>query len=96
MAELVDATDLKSVGLRGSCGFESHPRHLLNTTNKLLSKFLSSRRQGLSPRILDFYKGYLDLASSVIGTDIKGEEIEKFLDSLSCSNGGKIYQVSEV
>jgi len=38
---------------------------------------------------MKFYQGYLNLAISVIGTDIKGEQIEHFLDSLSCSNGGK-------
>jgi hypothetical protein len=27
MAELADARDLKSRGLRGSCGFKSHSRH---------------------------------------------------------------------
>jgi len=59
------------------------------TLSNLLNNFLSSRRQGTSPRTLQFYQGYLNLAKSVIGIGVKGQDIEYFLDSLECSNGGK-------
>ena len=57
--------------------------------SNLLNNFLSSRRQGTSPRTLQFYRGYLNLAKPVISIGVKGQDIEYFLDSLECSNGGK-------
>jgi len=86
---MADATDLKSVRPHSLCGFESRPRHLLNTTNKVLSKFIQSRRQGLSPQTIGFYQCYLNLANPVMSTGTKGQDIMLFLDSLQCSNGGK-------
>jgi len=59
------------------------------TLSNLLNNFLSSRRQGTSPRTLQFYQGYLNLAKPVIGIGVKGQDIEYFLDNLECSNGGK-------
>jgi len=55
--------------------------------HELLSNFLKSRRQGLSPRTIEFYEGYLNRASAVIG--VTGQEIAQFLDCLQCGNGGK-------
>jgi site-specific recombinase XerD len=55
------------------------------TLSTLLSKFLSSRRQGLSKETLKFYKGYLNHAFA-LGVN---QDISSFLDSLQCSNGGK-------
>jgi len=58
-------------------------------TNKLLSDFIKSRRQGLSPRTIDFYKRMLTNASSVLGIDISGQDIQHFLNNLQCTNGGR-------
>ncbi len=80
-------------------GFDSHtlpPAKRLTLTQKrltlyvkLVNTFLSSRREGLSPRTIDFYEGYLRRSQQVIGTNITGQDITKFLDSLTCTNGGK-------
>ena len=56
---------------------------------KLLSNFIQSRRQGLSPHTLHFYQAYLTRASVVVGLNVTGQNIAQFLDSLQCSNGGK-------
>ncbi len=55
----------------------------------LVSNFLKSRREGLSPRSIEFYSGYLRLANPIIGLHIRGQDIAQFLDNLGCSNGGK-------
>jgi site-specific recombinase XerD len=78
-------------------GFDSHalpPVHeqtsvLLTNTSTLLTGFLQSRRQGLSPRSCEFYKSYLNLARPVIGLNVTPQRIIDFLGSLTCSNGGK-------
>jgi site-specific recombinase XerD len=62
---------------------------LLTNISTLLTEFLKSRRQGLSPRSFEFYRSYLNLAGKVIGVNVTGQEITEFLDSLRCSNGGK-------
>ena len=66
-------------------------RRTLDTpsTNELVSNFLKSRRQGLSPETIKFYNGYLNRAWHVIGLGVTGKDIAYFLDSLQCSNGGK-------
>jgi len=69
-------------------GFDSHalpPAHF----STLVMEFLKSRRQGLSPRSLDYYRCYLTLARSVVGVDVTGQRINQFLGSLTCSDGGK-------
>jgi site-specific recombinase XerD len=58
-------------------------------TNELVSNFLTSRRQGLSPKTIKFYEGYLRHSSCVIGLTVTGQHISRFLDSITCSNGGK-------
>jgi len=50
---------------------------------------LKSRREGLSSETLKFYRGFLGLAESVVGTSVTGQDVRQFLDSLQCSNGGK-------
>jgi len=55
----------------------------------LLTEFLKSRRQGLSPNSLKFHRDYLNLAYRVIGVNVTGREIAQFLDELPCSYGGK-------
>jgi site-specific recombinase XerD len=76
-------------------GFDSHalppsgfPVLLTNTPN-LLTDFLNSRRQGLSPRSIEYYRCYLNLARQVVGIDVPAQRITQFLGSLTCSDGGK-------
>jgi integrase/recombinase XerC len=56
---------------------------------QMVSKFISSRRQGLSPRTITFYQGYLNHSLTVIGGDITYQDISSFLESLRCTTGGK-------
>ena len=72
---------------QGSVG--SNPALGTNNGKQLVSSFLKSRREGLSPRSIEFYDGYLMLANPVIGLHVTGQDIAQFLDSLGCSNGGK-------
>ncbi len=58
-------------------------------TNKLLSDFIKSRRQGLSPRTIDFYTRILSNASPALGIDISGQNIQQFLNNLQCTNDGR-------
>ena len=85
------------------CGFESHPRHqsqnqaisdkasqlLPGSGKQLVSSFLKSRREGLSPKSIKFYEGYLSRSIPVIGLHVNGQNIAQFLDKLTCTNGGK-------
>ena len=59
------------------------------STHKLVSTFIKSRRQGLSPLTIKFYSKYLARASVVVGFNITGQSISLFLNSLNCTNGGK-------
>jgi len=59
------------------------------TRHNLVSNFLKSRRQGLSPTTIRFYQSYLTRASSVVGLHITGLDITYFLGSLECSGGGR-------
>ena len=43
----------------------------------------------MSQRTLQFYRGYLTRARSVVGLDIKAEDIRHFLSQLTCSMGGR-------
>jgi hypothetical protein len=58
-------------------------------SSELIRRFFNSRREGLSPKTIEFYKTYLNHASSVIGRDVTGQELKQFMGSLLCSNGGK-------
>jgi len=60
-----------------------------NLLNTLLNNFMSSRRDGLSPETLKFYRGYLDLSRSVAGTGVTGQQVKQFLDTRQCGPGGK-------
>ena len=59
------------------------------SNSELVSKFLASRRQGLSSRTIQYYRDTLRLAASIIGLKICCQDIKAFLDNLGCSNGGK-------
>jgi site-specific recombinase XerD len=55
----------------------------------LISKFLKSRRQGLSQETIKFYRGYLVRALPIVGCNVKASQIVHFLGGLECGNGGK-------
>jgi integrase len=55
----------------------------------LVSSFIKSRRQGLSPLTIKYYRSYLTRAGVVVGFNITGQSISHYLDSLKCSTGGK-------
>jgi len=79
---------LKIRFLQGSVG--SSPSLGTSQSGKqLVSNFLKSRREGLSPGSIEFYQGYLGLANTVIGFHITGQDISQFLSNLRCTNGGK-------
>jgi len=59
------------------------------TSYELVSKFIQSRRQGLSPETICYYQKYLTRASIVVGIDVTGQDIAHFIRSLNCSGGGK-------
>ena len=46
---------------------------------QLVSKFLKSRREGLSPRSIEFYDCYLSRSDRVIGLYVNGQDITHFL-----------------
>ena len=58
-------------------------------TNPLIDRFLESRRDGLSYRTLEFYRGYLNLSKPVIGIGVTGQQIKQFIDTRQCGSGGK-------
>jgi site-specific recombinase XerD len=62
---------------------------VLTNADHLVNTFLASRRKGLSLKTMDFYAGYLRRSQQVIGINVTGLDIAKFLDSLTCTNGGK-------
>ena len=59
------------------------------STAELLNNFIKSRREGLSPQTIKNYRLYLGLANSVVGVNLRGQEIQQFLASRKCTNGGK-------
>jgi site-specific recombinase XerD len=60
-----------------------------DTNQNLLDKFLSSRRQGISPRTTEFYECLLK--PFVYGYDLTPDDINKFLSGLTCANGKNAY-----
>jgi transcriptional regulator with XRE-family HTH domain len=55
----------------------------------VLRLFLRSRREGLSPRTLEFYEGYLKKSVGHLGLAPSARALNAFLSSLTCSEGGK-------
>jgi len=55
----------------------------------LLAKFLKSRRQGISPRTLEFYEALLK--RFVSNYNLTPTDINQFLSSLDCHNGKNAY-----
>ncbi len=72
-------------------GFDSHalPPQKVNQVNQKVNQFLESRRDGLSLETIRFYRGYLNLSASVIGTETTGQQVKQFIDSRQCGSGGK-------
>lgn len=54
----------------------------------MLTDFLKSRRQGLSPHTLEYYKTCL--TPFLMFYEVKPDSINKFLASLTCNLGGKL------
>ena len=64
-------------------------RLLQSSLPSLLSKFLDSRRQGISPRTLEFYEACLKPFAA--RCELTPEDINLFLANLSCRNGKNAY-----
>jgi len=72
-----------------SLGLHKVSSSLLNTPDELIDAFITSRRQGLSPRTLEFYRDRLSKSDGIIKVGVKPQDIKHFLGSLKCSNGSK-------
>jgi site-specific recombinase XerD len=55
----------------------------------LVSKFIDSRREGLSQHTFSFYKTYLSLSRSIVGLSTSSQQINELIKSRNCSGGGK-------
>jgi len=66
---------------------EKRPEHSLPLT--LTERFVASRRDGLSSRSIKNYRLYLQHSNEVIGLNVTGQDIQRFISSRACSNGGK-------
>jgi site-specific recombinase XerD len=60
-----------------------------NVKQQLVDAFILSRRQGLSTRSIKNYRLYLRLAGDVIGLNVMGQEIQRFIDGRECTLGGE-------
>jgi hypothetical protein len=58
-------------------------------SGRAIQLFLNSRREGISEGTIDFYEKYLTKALPVLGLTPSARKPSKYLDSLSCSTGGK-------
>ena len=63
--------------------------HKPELATKLVSKFIESRREGLSNLSIKYYQSYLNRAIQVVGIHVSGHNIANFIKSLKCSGGGK-------
>ena len=59
------------------------------TSEFLLSQFLKSRRQGISPRTYEFYKALLN--PFIHSCELTPDGINTFLSRLTCANGKNAY-----
>jgi site-specific recombinase XerD len=83
MAEMADAADLKSPATL------LRPMSLTHPTPQLIERFVASRRDGLSPRTIKNYRLYLKRAICVVGLNVTGDDVQRFIVSRPCSGGGK-------
>lgn len=56
---------------------------------KYIDSFLQSRRDGISPRTIEFYKCYLEKSLPALDIAPTAKKLNCFLNSLTCSIGGK-------
>ena len=56
---------------------------------KAISLFLQSRREGTSQGTIHYYRKYLNKAIPELGLSSSTRKIGNFLDTLSCTTGGK-------
>jgi transcriptional regulator with XRE-family HTH domain len=57
--------------------------------NKAIGLFLKSRRDGISPNSISFYRSYLSKSILILGLSPKPVQLNKYLNSLSCSVVGR-------
>ena len=57
--------------------------------NELVELFIKSRRDGLSHKTIECYRTHLRLANSVVGLNVSGQDIQRFIASKHCTDGGK-------
>jgi site-specific recombinase XerD len=55
----------------------------------LIDRFIASRRDGLSLQTIHGYRAYLTRASEVIGANVTGNDLQRFLAERRCTQGGK-------
>jgi integrase/recombinase XerD len=65
------------------------PTRLSSSDAKFLNEFLNSRRQGTSPRTIEFYE--CCLRPFITNYDLTPSDINTFLANLSCNNGRNAY-----
>ena len=68
---------------------QNHSHKSLGGIERAIDLFLKSRRNGVSQGTLDFYSKYLNKSIPVLGLTPKPVEMNQYLNSLSCSTGGK-------
>ncbi len=62
---------------------------MVSNIKLMVSNFIESRREGISPSSIKYYESYLNRARSVVGIDVTGQQVSYFIRSLKCSSGGK-------
>ena len=59
-------------------------------SSQLIDSFICSRRDGLSAQTINHtYRLYLKLAGEIIGLNVTGQQLQHFINSRQCSQGGK-------
>jgi len=80
----------KGSKIAGSRGGGIGRRSGLKRCHQLIDKFVSSRASGLSPKtIYKSYLLYLNRSREVVGVDITAQQLQHFINSRPCSQGGK-------
>jgi len=79
----------RGVAQSGSAPEWGSLNNLQTLSKTLITNFIASRRQGLSPRTLEFYHDRLTRASCIVGLQVQAYHINSFFDNLHTSNGNK-------
>jgi len=69
--------------------YSRHNRRNGSEVDKAIDLFLKSRRDGISPNTIIFYRKPLNKAIPVLGLTPSPRQFNRYIDSLSCSQGGK-------